>query len=74
MSNRISRVALEASQLNDGETDWVEATATIERPGETDPETAMEFLSMSPSEMRALYERMRTYYRTGCWTTGTVTR
>lgn len=68
----MTRVSLEATELNAAEDDWTEAGVFIERDNEPDPELASQLLMMTPAEMRFLYERMKLYYEQGIWSEGTV--
>jgi hypothetical protein len=68
-----SILSLECTELNHAEDDWTEAGIFIERgPEESDPEMRDQVLLMTPSEMAALYQRMKLYYEQGIWSTGVV--
>lgn len=69
-----SRISLEASELNEAETDWVEASIFIEREDEPDEELRCQLLVMTRAELDALYHRMKTHYEQGIWSTGSVQR
>lgn len=60
----ISRVSLEATGVVGKE--WTEALATLSN------EAGDQEMYMTPSEMEALYRRLKMYYEQGIWSTGTV--
>lgn len=59
-----SQVSLEASEVVGN--DWTEACASVSN------EAGDQELFMSPSEMEALYRRLKLYYEQGVWSMGTV--
>ena len=66
----LSRVSVEATELNEDETGWTEAGIFIDRDG--DAELAM--LLASPAELQAIYDGLKLHFEQGIWSFRTVER
>jgi hypothetical protein len=69
-----SHIALEAAEMNGDWTQLIEAMIVVEREGETDEALQAQILIMTPREMKAIYEQISVYYKTGTWASGSIER
>jgi hypothetical protein len=68
-----SRISVAPEEISDDNT-VTEASISVEREDEKDPDLAYQVIFLTPAELRAVYDRLRVYFDQGIWSSGSVER